>query len=1327
MKGKMKGKMKGVLLIAVFLLTTLTGITFIPTVSASTPITAEYILTTDGTATADWVADEVYSGSYSVKLTSVSDNNQPSVEITPTSGITFGDLEDGVDNAWTYWYYSPEDDTPWIYFTLRFKDPTSETYIDVVNQQIYTTEDAWTELDLAASDRWQIISSIKLDVVAEHTLEMVYDEIDAEGDPGAVDDWELIMVNAHLYDAQVSSVYIDDITIDDELYEMEPQSLTVGESYSISWTTADSVAVDLDYTPETLVDIDRTETSNTEGVVNFYNVIPTYAMNWKLSDLTGPVDPPFDAPNTPTGSLGINYLMKMIYGNEAVYFSVQPVEDYDIVVSPSSVDVESGTTVLTVTVTSDGEPVEDAYVSVEFWDNEAEEFYTLDTASLREYETQTASNGMAMFDIEVPEVAGTIYVTAGTDLGPEIEESIDGAYFEHWGYTMIPVSAINAIDITVSPTTYMMGIPYNLDITLENAIDDIHVLGASTKDHSVNVTLEGADFGGTIATADLLKIAINEVLADGVEITIDTGVYTIPSGTAELRISGNIVTFAQADSAVITIGDFTASELGVVTVSAGVDIGGVSATRVLDDLSLEEAPDLVFDYTESAVKTITISEPGGINFVGLTPDEIPATQDKTISFTAYYYDGTSTEKATGFDVTLEYPSGITYEGTTDGSTAVFTKTLQSGTEPYWADEAGNMTITVSGTVGEDEYSGTTTIPVTGYLVSTDTETIVVLQNSTVTITVTNSTGGIVNNAKVTLTESAGALTASEMDGSVVEIDGTVTSISDGLYVFHNVNATMVNTITVLVVLGSDSTISMARLEIEASNPVLTVTSTKDVLTNLIDNVFTIRVMNGATAESTAVVSMNVTNTGETTTNSTGHADIIINEDQLASTVDSVRIYVVSSDVGRTGVIVLPVSIPVYQANATFYLTAGMDSYGNFTLKSADSDSAIILADDEIENDAKVSAYANLIIDDTSGEIAVDEEMETDANGYSWFTLTKEKSATTLVKEDYLNITAKTAGGSLTALVESIPIYNPIVSNSTYTGFPVTYTAYVGQSQNFYIKIQDASGAAVEEATVAIIAGVDTVVASGDTNSAGETTITWEPTATGTYDLRLNEVLDIGVITVASYVAPQLAIDYTPTTVYLDDIVTVSVTADGELAAGIPVSIVDPDGITIERTTTGAGTCAFTADKLGEWGMWAYLSEDSYDYIYLEVLERTPTEIPANTTGEETLDSTGAPATDFAQGETVLASAEVSNVGTTSQTMVIVAQLKDPELRVLAPMYITITLAPGQSVTPSIGFLLPTTGYATGTWTATIMVFDAWPAQGGVPIGLPVTMTFEVTS
>jgi len=128
----------------------------------------------------------------------------------------------------------------------------------------------------------------------------------------------------------------------------------------------------------------------------------------------------------------------------------------------------------------------------------------------------------------------------------------------------------------------------------------------------------------------------------------------------------------------------------------------------------------------------------------------------------------------------------------------------------------------------------------------------------------------------------------------------------------------------------------------------------------------------------------------------------------------------------------------------------------------------------------------------------------------------------------------------------------------------------------------------------------------------------------------------------------------------------------------------------------------------------------------EVVEPQP-ELPAETTGEETLDSTGAPKTSFALGETVQAYSDITNVGTESQTMLIVVQFKDPAYRVFAPVFLTITLAPEQSFGYAPGLIIPPTGYTTGTWTAKIMVFDAWPALGGVPIGLPVTLSFTVTS
>jgi len=155
------------------------------------------------------------------------------------------------------------------------------------------------------------------------------------------------------------------------------------------------------------------------------------------------------------------------------------------------------------------------------------------------------------------------------------------------------------------------------------------------------------------------------------------------------------------------------------------------------------------------------------------------------------------------------------------------------------------------------------------------------------------------------------------------------------------------------------------------------------------------------------------------------------------------------------------------------------------------------------------------------------------------------------------------------------------------------------------------------------------------------------------------------------------------------------------------------------STAVSGTWNWTASEAGE-------EVANGTFTVGEVVEPQP-ELPAETTGEETLDSTGAPKTSFALGETVQAYSDITNVGTESQTMLIVVQFKDPAYRVFAPVFLTVTLAPEQSFGYAPGLIIPLAGYTTGTWTAKIMVFDAWPALGGVPIGLPVTLSFTVTS
>ena len=1174
----MKGnKIESTLLIAVLLISAIAGLVAIPVAKASTPIAAKYTLEAGGDGKATWTTDEKYRGSYSVELVQPAEADYAEIQIPVNIKLSALDL-----TKTSFWCKSTDGDwIPYFIFELETGDRINH---DAASSTGYSD---WAKYSLPPLvDVWQWT--------------------DSEGDPVGGFDHKWVDTITEYGDLTVTTVlvelsgitgpitaYVDDITINGIAYKLEPQSLTAGQSYDITWATGyGGEDIHLLYEPEGLPDIDITSTASSSGVVNFYNVVPHYAGNWTLSDLT----------NLPTPVYNETGLVMMSVSSAATYFLVQPAKDLTVSVSPSALDVKSGTKALTVTVTSGGSPVGGAYVCVEFWDNEATHLDTPDTALLRKSTIKTASNGVAIFDVEVPKVAGTIFLMAGTDLGPETLAEIDGQYFEHWGSKTIPVSAKSAIDITVSPTSYSQGVPYDLEIDLKNS-GTLNVLGACTEDYSVNVTLTGEDFEGTIDFSALVKFTVDEVIAikDGHPTKTtnpDDDVIIVP-GTDSLKISGKCPGFGPTDIAKIIISDFKSTKIGDVIVRASTDIGGVEASAI-KSLSSPGAPDQLFDYIDTGAKTISVSKPDEISFVGLTPDKIPACTDKTVTFTAYYYDGTSTQLAKGFDVVLSYPTGRTYAGKTDADTGVFTVSLTLASEPYWADEAGTMTITVSGTVEEDEetvtYSGSKTMPVTGYLVSTDTETIVVKTKNTITITVTNATtSSVINNAKVSMTPSAGTLTG------VVLIDGAVTSINNGQYVFHNVNASQVCTIKVLV---EKVTTKMARLFIEASNPVLTITSTKDKLTNIVDNEFTLRVMHGATPEDEAEIFMNDISIGKT--NSTGYLDVTIDYTDMDVDTDSLRFYTVSYDKARTGELILPVDLPIYVPSKEFYLTAGINSVGNFTIKSADG--AVILIDSAAsDNKAKVRAFANMTVSamNPSGtweDIAAGTLLRVKA-GYLAFKLKAATSCdTTFVKINALKFTAKTASATpLSVVVATIPIHNPIVSNTTYTGFPITYTAYVGQSKNLYVKIQDASGAPVKDATILIVG----TTAEGVTNAAGETTITWTPPSTGTYKLRLNGELDIGAITVKSYVVPQLVINYSPETAHKNDDITLTVTAEGAVG-GASVTVVDPDGKTISKTTTATGTCKFTADKVGEWTV--YASKAGYtdaDPVAITVLERVP--------------------------------------------------------------------------------------------------------------------------
>jgi len=1395
----MKGKIKTTLLIAVLLISTIAGLAM-PTVLAATSMPAEYVLMTDGVSTAYWSAENDPIGLYSVELDYAGDGTWCGVEITPPSGITVADLADIVE-GWSFWYYVATGSDYGPLLELRFVapdnvDPDGAGHLDITVSSVefpadYGAQDTWHELQIDSTSPRCIYygndptdgTEFTYNEEGENPLGDIMALVNAETEmtdgSDTCDDWELVRIQAQLgWTGAASTVYIDDITIDDVDYELEPQSLTVGEAYDISWTTDAIATVELDYFPEDdtelIADIDLTEISNAEGVVNFYNVIPSSAMNWKLSDLTGPADGPFDAPNTPEGTVDINYLVKMSCAdaNSAVYFVVQPVEDYDVVVSPSTLDVDSGTVPLSVTVTSDGAPVGDSYVSVEFWDEEAEEFYTLDTALLRTYETQTASNGMAMFDIKVPEVAGTIYVTAGTDSGPEAKDDFDGAYFENWGHKTIPVAPEEFLDITVSPVSYLKAIPLDLTIKLWNKDATKDILKASVTPDALDITLEGNDMNGEItSTVTYIIDSIWFYEASAKTWTQHMGTPYVFTDAEILRIVGHSDggPYPITEAAIVTITGFKAAKVGDITVTACSDIGGVHGGNTIDTIELPLDPDGGADYIETAPETITVSEPADLNIVkvGTTPDPLevlfealPNNVFQAISTT------TTIELKIHDDIDGELEDDVLDEDDFKVTGVKFAKDPEiSYVATRWVItiyplESGTITVEVTYETETATDIASEDYKIYGLMASVSPDQ---FTNTTayydVNVTLTTFEGLPVSTAPVQLQQANTVLTQHlEADDEPAYLEGVRPGDSAGVYRFFNVTAEQVGTEwdnAIQVVAGIDLGVAIGDYTLEDKNyggesitvsyDVLDVSLDRGNVTALIDKDVEITVLEGTTPIVGATIYVDgcgyVDSVGGTT-DSKGEATF--EYDGQKGVIGTITLRAETSDKTKTGSTTLNVSRPDFMLynltvndHTTDVVTAGLDAY-IYNATVVDGDGSIILStDNTIVTNAEVGLYFNASSDQTglvTGGAGVDSgKLLLAPEGYA---ITKiPKVSTTKGVDAYelfeFKVCDKNSDGVPHDEANLLNVYNltislPIVSSSTGPGFPITYTAYVGQSQNFYVKIQDADGVPVEGATIEIIAA-GSAAASGETDSDGETTITWEPTSTGTYKLRLNGVLNIGTVTVESYTPPQLVIDYTPKPVYLDNLVTISVTADGELSPGISVSIVDPDGITIERTTTGAGTCTFTADKLEAWGIWAYYSEDDYEYISIDVLEYEQPELPAETTNEETLDSTGAPKTSFASGETVLVSADVSNVGTESQSMLIVVQLKDPDYRVLAPSYISVTLEPGQSLTPSIGFVLPMTGYTTGTWTAKVMVFDDWPALGGVTIGEPVTITFTVTS
>ena len=215
---------------------------------AADPGYAGYTLATSVNSTATWDDTEQEFGSYSVKLVNVDARSY--VEFIPAPGTTMSDLASG---EWGFWSKSigvHAQPNMELRFTAPDFDPTltgevaGRGHADV-NITNYDFTGAWETEDATLNDRVYTYWNDPTDGTAGNnwgegnwtTLALTLAAIDGDGTMTAGNDsaadWELTRVQIDVWDDGTS--YIDDITINGTLYELEPIFLDA-EYYSVGDT-----------------------------------------------------------------------------------------------------------------------------------------------------------------------------------------------------------------------------------------------------------------------------------------------------------------------------------------------------------------------------------------------------------------------------------------------------------------------------------------------------------------------------------------------------------------------------------------------------------------------------------------------------------------------------------------------------------------------------------------------------------------------------------------------------------------------------------------------------------------------------------------------------------------------------------------------------------------------------------------------------------------------------------------------------------------------------------------------------------------------------------
>jgi len=264
------------------------------------PVSAQgntiYTLGASAGNTAVWSTVQKVSGTYSALL-SYNTGDNAYVEFTPQTGITVTDVTT-ITTGWGYWYYfSTTSGGPNL--ELRFTsadnvDPDGAGHVDI-NVQVVTpaVQNTWTNQLITSASVCYFYGNDPVDGTAfsgflptPAALSGVLTAINATSEMAAhagatAAAWELTRVRAEIgWGGPARTCYIDDITIDDVLYELDLIVLTppVGLETTEAGGT-DTFTIVLNSQPTASVLVALTSSDTTEGTVSPTSVTFTTA-NW---------------------------------------------------------------------------------------------------------------------------------------------------------------------------------------------------------------------------------------------------------------------------------------------------------------------------------------------------------------------------------------------------------------------------------------------------------------------------------------------------------------------------------------------------------------------------------------------------------------------------------------------------------------------------------------------------------------------------------------------------------------------------------------------------------------------------------------------------------------------------------------------------------------------------------------------------------------------------------------------------------------------------------------------------------------------------------------